>query len=539
MTTAAVPKEVTLTIDERPAKVPPGTTILEAAKSVGVRIPHFCYHKCLSIAANCRMCLVEVEKSPKLVPACHGRVAEGMVVRTTTPKVKKAQQAVMEFLFINHPVDCPICDQAGECKLQDYFMEFQKQLSRFREEKEKKAKAQAMGPHIVYDAERCILCTRCVRFMAEIARDPQLAPVERGDCSHISTAPGRKLDHPYSLNTVEICPVGALTSREFRFKMRTWFLSSADSICAGCSRCCSVVLQHHQGTAHRYLARENPLVNDSWLCDDGRLSYRRINDHRLKDPAERKGEEMLMLAYDDAVKQAGQTLLEDMGSIGVAVSPQVTCEDAFALMRFCTDILGVREIHLTGRADWAPDNLLKRTDANPNRRGLSEIAAALGVKVLDVHALIKAAQTGAFETLLAVGGDVPDDIPDILDLKKFETVIVLAERTRGIFEVGDLAIPLAVHAEQDGTMVNADGLVQRVRPMGRQKNRAVPGWKALSDVAGRMDREFRFAGPAAVFAALAEAVPFFGGMSHASIPARGAWGAGIVPPERKPLCTPR
>ena len=225
-----------ITVDGKQFDVDNRRTVIEAAREQGINIPHFCWHPKLSVSGNCRMCLVEVEKLPKLVIACATQVAEGMVVHTQSPKVIAARKAVMEFILINHPLDCPICDEAGDCKLQDYAYQHSIGYSRFDEDKVHKNKRIDLGPHVVLDSERCIMCSRCVRFCDEIARKPQLTFTQRGDRVELTTFPGEQLDNPYSMNTIDICPVGALTSKDFRFKARVWELSSTETVCPGCAR---------------------------------------------------------------------------------------------------------------------------------------------------------------------------------------------------------------------------------------------------------------------------------------------------------------
>src|SRR5262245_4477775 len=245
------PDEVALFIDGRPVVVPKGTTVLQAAETIGIVVPHYCYHPGLSIAGNCRMCLVEIEKTPKLQIGCATTAAQGMVVRTTTPRVKTTRQGIMEFLLINHPLDCPICDQAGECRLQQYSAEYGTGESRFVEEKIHHEKRYAIGARVTFDGERCIKCTRCIRFCDEVSRTGELGLLERGGHSTIGAFPGRPLDNPYSGNTVDICPVGALTWRPFRFRARVWFLKDTPSVCAGCARGCNVNLATYDGRIHR------------------------------------------------------------------------------------------------------------------------------------------------------------------------------------------------------------------------------------------------------------------------------------------------
>ncbi len=273
----------TLTINGEEVTVEEGTTILQAAAQLGYDIPHFCYHPALSIPANCRMCLVEVEGQGELQPSCYSPVADDMVVHTENDRVVKARKAILEFILVNHPVDCPVCDQAGECKLQDYYMAYDAQESRLRTEKQQKVKAYPIGPEVVYDGERCILCTRCVRFCEEITETNELTTVDRGDATEIRTFPGKELDNNYSMCTVDICPVGALTARDFRFKCRVWLMNSTDSICTGCSRGCNIHLDHFQNEIQRYRPRYNPDVNDYWMCDQGRYTYKEVHNDRLVD----------------------------------------------------------------------------------------------------------------------------------------------------------------------------------------------------------------------------------------------------------------
>src|SRR5436309_1981182 len=276
----------TLEIDGQRIEVPDGLTVIQAAERLGIEIPHYCWHPGLSIAGNCRMCLVEIEKNPKLQIACNTRVADGMVVRTTSEKTKAAQRAVLEFLLINHPIDCPVCDQAGECKLQEYYMDYDRQRSRFPlPAKVRKKKAIPIGPLVMLDQERCILCARCTRFLDEVTHTSELAIYERGDHCEIELAPGRVLDNPYSGNVVDICPVGALTSRDFRFRARVWYLERAESVCGACANGCNIEIYDREGRIFRFQPRQNLAVNQYWMCDAGRLSYRDLQgEGRLTHP---------------------------------------------------------------------------------------------------------------------------------------------------------------------------------------------------------------------------------------------------------------
>src|SRR5207253_2710125 len=235
---AAMP---TLEIDGQRIEVPDGLTVIQAAERLDIEIPHYCWHPGLPIAGNCRMCLVDIEKSPKLQIACNTRVADGMVVHTTSEKTKAAQRAVLEFLLVNHPIDCPVCDQAGECKLQEYYMDYDRQRSRVPlPAKVRKRKAKPIGPLVILDQERCVLCSRCVRFLDEVTHTSELAFYQRGDHVDLDLAPGKRLDNPYSANVVDICPVGALTNRDFRFRARVWYLERSESVCGACANGCNM-----------------------------------------------------------------------------------------------------------------------------------------------------------------------------------------------------------------------------------------------------------------------------------------------------------
>src|SRR5690349_10612544 len=273
--------QVTLKIDGQTVSVKKGTNVLEAARELGINISYFCYHPGLSSPAVCRQCLVEVKGQPKLLPSCYTPVSEGMDVLTDSDKAQVARQQMLEFTLVNHPVDCPICDKAGECTLQKLYMEWDGADSRTDVEKVHKPKAVDLGPTIVLDAERCILCTRCIRVCDEVAGEHQLEMAWRGDHEVLSVAPGKRLDNPYSLNTVDVCPVGALTSKDFRFRMRVWELYTVPSVCPGCATGCNVEVHHHQGEVWRLVPRENEDVNKYWMCDEGRTTYKELRKARM------------------------------------------------------------------------------------------------------------------------------------------------------------------------------------------------------------------------------------------------------------------
>jgi NADH-quinone oxidoreductase subunit G len=455
-------------IDGRELEVQPGRTIIEAAADAGIDIPHYCWHPRLSIAANCRMCLVEVEKAPKLLPACEVRVRDGMVVRTNSPKVIEARGSVMEFLLINHPIDCPICDQAGECKLQDYYMAHDRTGTRFDEVKVVKNKTVELGATVMLDEERCINCTRCVRFMEEVAQNPQLGQFDRGDRAVIGTFPGQPLDDPYSLNTVEICPVGALTSRDFRFKVRSWFLKTVDSVCSGCERGCNIKVDHYNNEVQRYRGRDNEFVNQGWLCDAGRLSYKRIHDPetQLTVPHRRLEDgRYVPVSWDEARQLASEMLAPYAAKeegLGLSVSAQATTEGMTAFMELAQRALNADTYAVLGRGTWTADSILRLPDQNPNRAGAELVFEGFSAFDEGPEKLRQSLESGEVRTLIALGTDHP--LPDEAWLAAIEQseVIAFTPHWDPTAMRAKLVLPLTSFAEQDGTFVNFQGRLQRL-----------------------------------------------------------------------------
>ena len=327
-------------IDDKEFNVDPNLTIIQAAFENGIEIPHFCWHPMLSVSGNCRMCLVEIEKMPKLAIACSTQVTDGMVIKTNSEKVIKARNAVMEFLLINHPLDCPICDEAGECKLQNYAYKYSVGHSRFNEDKVHKPKRIELGSNVMLDVERCIMCSRCIRFTNEIAKQPVLTFTERGTHIVLTTFPDTKLDNPYSMNVIELCPVGALTSRDFRFKSRVWEMSSTESICVGCARGCNINIWVRNNEILRLTPRKNDEVNSYWMCDYGRLqTYKCVSsEKRLNGPLICKEGKQVKVGWDEAISKIVSKLRSyrknEIAGIG---SPYATNEDNYIFMRFIKD----------------------------------------------------------------------------------------------------------------------------------------------------------------------------------------------------------
>lgn len=483
---------VSVKIDGIDVQVPPGTPIIEAANAAGIDIPFYCYHKGLSIAANCRMCLVEHNKAPpgKLVPSCQVPVAEGMEVQTKSPKVVEQQRAVQEFLLLHHPVDCSICDQAGECKLQDYYMEHDHMPSRLDMPKWLKNKRKDISASITLDQERCIMCTRCVRFMAEVAEEPSLGVFGRGTREVVDVFPGNELKSIYQGNIVDICPVGALTSRDYRFRARSYFLTATPSVCTGCARGCNTFLDHFQGVPYRYRPRENMAVNQYWMCDIGRGTYHELYENRVSQARVGQG----AIAPAEAVRVAGEKL--QGGGVAVVVSPVLPLEDVLAVLLVAKEALGAKEIFVSGRADAEGDDKLLRPDRNPNRKGVELAAKAFGLAVRNWNDLGKSQA----KKILLAGVEVPvDDEQFATWLARAESVVALAANDTPVARAAHVVLPLATHAETEGTFVNFEGRAQRFLPAYPGRGDVHPGWHWATAIGAELGLSYRYASAREVF----------------------------------------
>ncbi len=541
-----------ITIDGKVYEVETKRTIIEAARENGIDIPHFCWHPKLSVAGNCRMCLVEVEKAPKLVIACATQVAEGMTVHTASPKVINAREAVMEFLLINHPLDCPICDEAGECKLQDYAYKYSIGYSRFDEDKVHKPKRVELGPHVMLDTERCIMCSRCVRFCAEVAGKPQLTFTRRGDHVELTTFPGEQLDNPYSMNVIDICPVGALTSREFRFRARVWEMSATETVCPGCARGCNMYTWVRNNEILRQTPRYNPEVNEYWMCDYGRLTTSRAvgSERALKGPLVKREGTSREAGWDEAIARVASEFKSFKKSeIAVVASAHATNEDLYVLQKLTKDVLGAKEVVFrTHVEEGDQDTLLIRADKTPNTRG----AETLGLHSGPAFAtLLKAIRNGDVRAMLIVEDNIASD-PAVAELLgRLEFLAVASALENETTRLADVVLAASTFTEKNGTFVNFQGRVQRIRPSvatieqdraldgfamsrldkyGSQFDRwnrgpkrdARPSWRILSGIAQLMGAKFRFNTSEDVFAELASTVGAFRGMTYRNIGSRGA-----------------
>jgi NADH-quinone oxidoreductase subunit G len=518
----------TLTIDGRPVEVEPGTNLIEAARRLGIEIPHYCYHPALSIAGQCRLCMVDIEKHPRPQVACNTTATEGMVVRTDSERIRETRRAVMEFHLINHPLDCPVCDQSGECWLQIYYMQHGLYAPRMTDEKVHKPKAVPLGPHVILDAERCILCSRCVRFCDEITGTGELGIFNRGDHAEIGLFPGTELTNPYSGNVVDICPVGALTDRDFRFKVRVWYLETQRSICPGCARGCNIEIHVNRRRPHhdegrrvaRLKPRFNAEVNRWWICDEGRYGYRFIDDERrLTAPGSRMEGAEIELGWTETVRLvAGALAAVPPDQVGVIASPQLSNEDLY-MLRELVRALGVEAVdyRVPPRQPGYEDAFLIRADKNPNSRG----AELIGLGVSDSRRILEAARQGRIRCLwvfhhdLLASGWPSAEVEAALG--RVPTLIFQGPLANATSARAHLWLPSAVYAERDGTFTNVDGRVQRFRPALDPLGDALPDWEIVARVLGHLRGLARPARADECFRMLAAAVPAFAGMTYRSI----------------------
>lgn len=527
--------QLTLTIDGKKVEVPEGMTVLQACEKAQSPVPFYCYHPGLSIAGNCRICLVEIQGMPKLQIACYTKAAEGMVVSTTSDRTLEGRKEVLEFLLINHPLDCPVCDQAGECWLQDYYMQHGLYDPHFNETKVKKPKAVAIGPTVMLDAERCILCSRCVRFCDEITHTSEFGIFNRGDHSEIGLHPGKTLNNNYSGNVVDICPVGALTDRDFRFKCRVWYLGATNSVCPGCSRGCNIQIHYnreqkwrpHIADGQRVMRlkpRYNPDVNQWWMCDAGRYGYTSIDQHRIAQVLIRDGQRHREGSWDEALSIIVERLgalrrANAMDHIGVILSSHLTNEDLYAAKRIFGQ-LGVTQLVFQRPAPGDQDDLLIQADKSPNARG----AQAMGITE-GAQAVIERANKRQLRALVVFTHDLVELFGEARlreAVTKLELFIYIGANDNRTAHLADLVLPSAVYAEKDGTLTNFQGRVQRIwaalDPLGGAK----PEWQIVAELGKRLGIEVPFVDAPTIFTELARSERAFSGLTYQTIGDQGA-----------------
>ncbi|MBV9619353.1 MAG: molybdopterin-dependent oxidoreductase [Verrucomicrobia bacterium] len=482
---------------------PKGTRVIEACAQVGVYVPRYCYHKKLSSPGNCRMCLIEMgmprmgpDRKPDLGPdgkpminwmprpqiCCAQDVTEGMGVCTNSPLTQECRKGVMEFLLINHPLDCPICDQAGECELQEFSVEYGAEGSRFLENKVKKPKAVQLGPRVTLDDERCILCSRCVRFCNEIVNDDVLGFVDRGSHTVLTAHPGKRLENNYSLNTVDICPVGALTSTDFRFKMRVWFLKETKSICTSCATGCNTIIGSREDIVYRQTPRENDEVNSCWMCDYGRLNFKYLEaENRLLEPQILGNGKLGPADWKTAINHAALQLRQWYGgNVAIIASGRMTNEELW-LVRKIADLLGVRYIDIVPRVGPGDDILLSRI-RNPNTIGARLILGLDEEPGAKLGAIADGIKSGEIRALVVLGENLITcgiTIEHLVNLPVFIAMGILSNVTT---EHATVLLPASGFAEKRGSMINGEGRLQRLNRAVRPPGNARDDWEILRDL---------------------------------------------------------
>ncbi|HEV3485440.1 MAG TPA: 2Fe-2S iron-sulfur cluster-binding protein [Vicinamibacterales bacterium] len=507
-------KTVTLTIEGRTVKVPAGSSLIEAAKAAGVLIPHYCYHPGLPVAGVCRMCLVEVEKAPKLAPACATGVTDGQVVHVHSERATTARRGVLEMLLINHPLDCPICDQAGECELQDYTYQEGRAEGRYREPKRFNP-VEDFGGDVVYVPNRCILCTRCVRFMDSVALDPVLNVSERGDRALIGKFEGEDLTHPWAGNVIDLCPVGALLSKDSLNKVRAWEVDRSASVCPNCTQGCNMIIETRDNQVVRLRPRPNEDVNKYFMCDYGRLNYRWMNRRdRVDVPLVRRGATLVTADWETAIKAAADLFAGKRAF--VLASPMLSNEALFLFSRLVRKTGGAG-VFRVARGPEAPlagiEDLALRPDRAANVRG----AELFGFRQSETPL----AELGARDVLVV--GDEELDGVDASGASRAGAVIVVgttlpewAQSTTAV------VLPITNFTEEEGTFTNLRGRVQRFMQARATTGLARPSFWVVGDLLAAMGEGSGFFTAADAFASLAAAHPSFAGMSYDGLGLRGA-----------------
>jgi NADH-quinone oxidoreductase subunit G len=561
-TSPATPVEkIKIKIDGREVEVPKlmpdwqgklaPTTMLQACQLVGVDIPHYCYHPRLPIAGNCRMCLIEFglqamgpdrkpllnedgsskiakqvlpydPTQPRGAIACATPISAGMELYPGSAATKQMREGVLEGLLVNHPLDCPICDQAGECKLQEYSVQYGEAGSRFVETKVHKPKAVDLGPRIVLDDERCILCSRCIRFTKDIVGDDALGFVNRGSYSTLTAFPGRPFDNNYTLNTVDLCPVGALTSKDFRFKMRVWFLKESRSICTSCGTGCNIIIGSREEKIYRYEPRENDAVNACWMCDYGRLNYKWIGrEDRLTEGrgqrAEGRSERM---TWATALGEISERLRKaPSGSVAIVASARQTNEELFLLKKLATK--------LDAMTDSVPrhgegDKLLLNADRNPNTNGARFTGIAATPMGSRLATIAEAIQRGTVKTLLVFGEDVTKHgiSPELLG--RLDLLVVSDILPNATTIAAHYLLPGCAHAEKRGSFTNVKGRVQRIWKAVEPPGDARPEWEFLHELVYNVAGHDGFVSIEGLFNQMASEIPAFNGLTWAALGNTGA-----------------
>ncbi len=513
---------VKIFIDEKLLEVEEGITIFTAAKQADIEIPHFCYHPAFAPEGTCRMCLIEIEGIPKLELACATVVKDGMKVSTNNEKVVEAQKGDLEFLLADHPMDCPICDQAGDCKLQDYFEKYGMHESQFSEVKEKRDKKRKIGQTLIHDQERCVLCRRCVRFTREITKTQELGVFERGVHAEINILDDVPVDNKYSGNLAQICPVGAITDLDFRFQTRSWFLKSGDSICPLCSRGCSITVDSFKGfyrfkiskRVYRIRSRRNENVNGFWICDIGRYGYGYINEKRLGQILS-KNEQSEAMDWEKALKMLSEKMkkvhpMDRTSGTVLILNPWLTNEELFLIKKFLIENQEFKNVYLIDIPDGEGDDFLITTERSPNKRGMQELG--MKTKSLSLDKLPEKIKLVLAFCPPNIDAEGLASVKAVFDLA--ETKILFTSHENDLSNTADMVFPTAVIAEKAGSLINIDGVLQKFSPALEALGDSRPEWQILIDLAKEIDTNYKyynqFSSPEAILQEMRKEISDFG-----------------------------
>jgi NADH-quinone oxidoreductase subunit G len=555
-----------IVIDGKTYEAQASKTIIQVAYENGLDIPHFCWHPELSVSGNCRMCLVEVGMPkrlpdgsnetdsngkpiinffPKLQIACSTQITDGMHVRTKSDVALRTQESVMEFILINHPLDCPICDEAGQCKLQEYAFLHSNGSSRFEEAKNRNEKRVSWGPNVMYDAERCISCSRCIRFAKEVANQDVLSFVQRGDKVTIKKFEGTEFDNPYSMNVIDICPVGALTSKDFRFSSRVWDMSFNNSICPGCSKGCNIKIGVRNNEILRLEPDTNPYVNKFWMCDYGRLTqYQSVNLNRVTNPIVKKDNNLVTVSWKEAVDEAVSLLSrfkpDEIMFIG---SPNSTVEDNFALSQFARKVIKSDNVDIISRIDDIfKDDFLKTNDRSPNSDGAKLAGMIPGHHSVSIKSLTEKIRYDGIKAIYSIDDEL-ELVPELAEvIDNLEVLILHARNHSSYIKYASVVFPSSTFAEIEGTFVNIDKRVQHFKPaivtyenqrfMGMKMSRldkfgalndrwsqhelrnSRQDWRIIQQVANQMNAGWKYSESSDVFLDVSKSLKPFNGMNY-------------------------
>ena len=541
------PPLVNVQIDGVWHQFPKGTRVIEACAQAGAYIPRYCYHPKLSSPGNCRMCLIEMgmprmgpDRKPELgsdakpiinwMPrpqiSCAQDVVEGMGIRTNSPLAEECRRGVMEFLLINHPLDCPICDQAGECRLQEFSVEYGRADSRFLENKVKKPKRVEIGPRVTLDDERCILCSRCIRFCQEIAKDDVLGFVDRGSHTILTAHPGKRLENNYSLNTVDICPVGALTSSHFRFEMRVWFLKETKSVCTSCATGCNMIIGSREDLIYRQTPRENSAVNSVWMCDYGRLNFEYLTStDRLLEPAIFAGNKLEAADWKKAIEYTALQLKHFNGwDMAIVASARMTNEELWLTSQLAqqlnVSLIDVVPRHATG------DDILLSQDRNPNVNGAKIILGLNAEPGAHLKRIAEGVAGRRIKALIVLGEDPTQFGITVDQLEQLPSFVMMSILHNAATPHTTALFPSAAYAEKRGSMINGRGRLQRLNRAVRPPGEARDDWEILRDLSHAIAGRNGIYTIEDVFKQMADSIPQFNGLSLSKI---GDVGLKLIP----------